>query len=79
MTRRKVVLAEIGRHSGHLSGPLGAIWLAVQITGTPAMKCARDSSKVSVPLTHLDDVLCHLEYTQKRHVEVVQAVSLDVD
>ncbi len=72
MSVREPVLVELGRRTAYLSGPLGAIWMAALKTGVPAMKCTSDSTKVSVPIDRVDDVLAYLEHSLKRRVQIVE-------
>jgi hypothetical protein len=65
----RAIIAEIGRQSAWLLGPMGAIHVALQRTGTPWMRCPRRHVPI-VPARLVHDVLGDLEHLQHRPVEV---------
>lgn len=68
MTPRRPVRCLIRRHTGELSGPRGAIHLALQVTGARSHRSPRDREVTCVHIGDLADVICHLQYGQGRSV-----------
>jgi predicted exporter len=63
------VICEVGRFSAWLWGPWRVIALALEVTGAPSMRCPKKRT-ITVPVTHIDDVLSHIEYAQHRAIEM---------
>jgi hypothetical protein len=63
------IICEIGRRSAWFWGPWKAIDTAITATGAPSMRCPKKRT-VTVPIGYADDVLSHLDYAQRRTVEL---------
>lgn len=64
---RGSVQVDVGRRSAWLSGPWKPIQRAIEVTGSPWMRCPRRKT-ITVPIQHLDDVISHLEHAQRTPV-----------
>lgn len=72
MSGRAPVRVSMTTRSGRLDGP--GVLAAIEATGVPRM---RDVTRQAwlVPIDRLDDVLAHLEYVQRRPIELVEDVA----